>query len=487
MQLHELVAAVGSQLADVSRKPNILTYTPNENGQEQFHQSTSQGRLLVGSNRGGKTVAGSCESVWRLTGKHPYLKVHEPPVAGRVLTVDYDNGANLIIEPAISQWLPPSELINGSWEDSYNRRRHLLTLRNGSTLEIKTHQQELEALAGTARHFLWCDEEPPKAHFYESRTRLLDYNGVYYITMTPVEGMTWVYNELVEGQESNTIEVIDISVLDNKHISEEARDLLGKDLSEEDKSIRIEGKFVPKGGLVLKEFNRDRNVIKSGIPSHDWSWYISIDHGYNNPSGIYWHAVSPSGLVVTFFEHYRSQWTVKMHAERIKEVNKEMNKEPGLIIGDPSMSQRNAVTGTSILIEYRNNGVPVVQGKRDVASGIDRMNEYLRQRKWLITENCVNLLKEIRTYRWKTYQSSKVADQSNKREDPNKKDDHGVDSCRYLFSFMPDLRPMHLEEIKEEVNLSRTRTEPSRFPWRVDENLIDYSAKDPDLGWGEVI
>lgn len=484
MQLHQLVAAVGSQLANVSRKPNIHNYTPNANGQEQFHRSEAQGRLLVGSNRGGKTVAGSVESVWRLTGRHPYLRVHEPPVAGRVLTVDYDNGADQIIEPAISQWLPPSELRNGSWEDSYNRRRHLLTLRNGSTLEIKTHQQELEALAGTARHFLWCDEEPPKSHFYESRTRLLDYNGVFFITMTPIEGMTWVYNELVEGQESNTIEVIEISVLDNKHISEEARDLLGRDLSAEDRQIRLEGKFVPKGGLVLKEFNREKNVIKPGVPSKSWSWYISIDHGYNNPTGVYWHAVSPTGLIITFYEHYRAEWTVKMHAEKIKEVIKELGHSPAMIVGDPSMAQRSAVTGASILVEYRNNGVPVIPGKRDVEGGINKMNEYLRQKKWLITENCVNLLKEFRTYRWKTYQSSKVADQSNKREDPNKKDDHGVDSCRYLFSFMPDLRPLPIND--EKVNISRTRSDPKNFPWRIDENLVDYSSREPDLGWGEV-
>lgn len=485
MQLHELVAAIGSQLADVSRKPNVLTYSPNKNGQEQFHQSEAQGRLLVGSNRGGKTVAGSCETTWRLTGRHPFLKTHEPPVAGRVLTVDYDNGADQIIEPAISQWLPPSELRNGSWEDSYNRRRHLLTLRNGSTLEVKTHQQELEALAGTARHFLWCDEEPPKAHFYESITRLLDYNGVYFITMTPVEGMTWVYNELVERQGDNNVEVINISVLDNKHISEEARNLLGKDLSDEDKQIRIDGQFIPKGGLVLKEFSRENNVIRPGVPSKAWSWYLSIDHGYNNPSGIYWHAVSPSGLIITFYEHYRSQWTVKMHAGRIKEINKELGYSPAMTVGDPSMSQRSAVTGASILVEYRNEGVPVIPGKRDVAGGINKMNEYLRQKKWLITENCVNLLREIRTYRWKTYQSSKVADQSNKREDPNKKDDHGVDSCRYLFSFMPDLRPLPISD--EKVELSRTRTDPKNFPWRVDENLVNFSEKEPDVAYGEIL
>jgi len=483
MPLQDLVAAVAGGLANAARKPSVLNYIPNEHGQTQFHKSTSIGRLLVGSNRSGKSIAGCTETVFRLMGRHPYQRVPEPPVKGRVLTVNFDSGAKQIIEPLLQQWIPPSELKNGSWDDSYNKREHILRLRNGSELEIKSHDQSLDSMAGVPRHFLWCDKNPPQDIFKESRTRLLDYNGCYFITMTPVEGMTWIYDELVLKDENN-VELIEISILDNPHVSEEARDMLSKDLTPEERAIRIDGKFVPKGGLILKEFKYDKHVINSGLPALEWVWYGSIDHGYNNPTAIYWHAVTPLGIVITFKEHYRAGWTIKMHANKIHEINRILGKVPEFFVCDPSMSQRQPTTGVSLLHEYRDAGIPVVPGKKDVPARINRMNEYFRQDKWYITQECPNLIREFRTYSWKVYNSTKIADRSNKREEPNKKNDHGVDSCGYLFSFMPDLRPLSLELPHQKPKLSKTRTNPTEFPWTIDEGL--YRLPEPDLSYGEI-
>jgi len=63
-------------------------------------------------------------------------------------------------------------------EDSYSISNKVFTFRNGSTIEIKTHQQEVESFAGIPLHWCWFDEEPPKAIFNECRLRLIDYNVV---------------------------------------------------------------------------------------------------------------------------------------------------------------------------------------------------------------------------------------------------------------------------------------------------------------------
>lgn len=488
MNLHELVTAVATQLSDKAKKPDIFGYQPNPGGQIAFHQSEAVGRLLAGSNRSGKSVAGIVEDTWWLTGKHPYIKTPEPPVFGRIITVDFDYGADQIIEPMLAQWIPPSELINSSWQDSYNRNKHLLTLRNGSKLEIKAHGQALESFAGTPRHFLHVDEECPKNIFIESKARLIDYNGRYWITMTPVEGMTWVYADLVEGDTHN-IEVFEIKITDNPHITQEAIDTLASDLDAEERRIRIEGQFVPRGGLILREFDRGRHVIREGIPPRTWDWYVSIDHGYNNPTAIYWHGVSPNGDVVTFFEHYKAEWTVAQHVQRIHEINSKFGKLPALYIGDPSMSQRSAETGASILDIYRQLGINVMQAKKDVHGRIDKMNEYLQNDKWHITKNCPNLIKEIPKYRWKTYTSGKIADMNNRREEPQKKDDHGIDSCGYFFNLMPRLLASGKEKFLNRLpRVSKTVTDPEHFPWKVDSNIVNtVPEREPVVGWGEVL
>src|SRR3954470_3584819 len=110
---------LASGLHQAAKKPNVLSYNPNSPIHQRFHTSGKVGRLLRGGNRSGKSVAGVVESIWRATGRHPYQRTHDVPIRGRIVTVDKDAGIEQIIKPLLAQWTPPSELVNGSWEDSW--------------------------------------------------------------------------------------------------------------------------------------------------------------------------------------------------------------------------------------------------------------------------------------------------------------------------------------------------------------------------------
>lgn len=495
--LASLVQELAAGINNVAKKPNIYSYKPNPGAQTEFHKSISIGRLLIGSNRSGKTYGGVTEDCWWALGTHPYQKTPEPPTYGRIVTVDRDRGIDEIIIPKLRQFLPPSSLVNGSFDDSYSKSKKKLTLTNGSTIELMTHNQDLDSFAGTPRHWVHFDEEPPKAIYVESKARLLDYNGHWWITMTPVQGVTWVTTDIVE-EGSDNLAIFYIDIRDNPHISEDAIRALSKDLDSIEEDIRIKGKIVPRGGLVFKNFDYDTHVITSGRPALRWEWWRSIDAGLRNQTAIYWHAVTPDGIIVTFFEHYKSEWTVAQHATYMKQVDRELGKEPYLTVGDPAMSQRNQITGTSVMDEYRKLGIAVIPGKRNVDVGIDKMNEYLRQNKWYITANCVNLIKAIRKYGWKTHMSPRVADRTNEPEKPQKKDDHGPDSCRYFFSFMPSLNPdaeplpsVNPLAFQQRTGQSLTVINKADFPWRVDPGTFNVRPPEMqqkyELGFGEVL
>lgn len=501
MDIADILSSVASGLNSAAREPNMYGYKPNKGGQIEFHRSNAVGRLLAGDNRSGKSVAGAVETAWWLTGKHPYLATPPPPVKGRVVTVDFDYGADQIIVPKLKQWIPPSELKNGSWEDSYNKNKHLLTLANGSELEIKAHGQKLDSFAGVPRHFLWIDEECPRSIFIESKTRLIDYNGKFWLTMTPVEGITWVYDDLVEKDPIN-VKLFSIRITDNVHVDEQAIKTLEEDLDEEEKAIRLgrgkraggRGNFLPRGGLVFKEFDDNRHIIKPGLPPMDWAIWASVDAGYNNPTAWLWHAVSPFGLVITFMEHYQAEWTAAMHAEKYHEINKMIGRKPWLNVGDPSMGQRSAQTGHSLLTEYQMHGVFVKPGRKqkDLVE-IDRMNDYLKNDRWFITENCPNLRREIIKLPWKRYQSPKLTDLNNKREEPLDKDNHATDSAGYFFRFMPDLTAGTRRRVESPTLIrpnmpgtSATNGMDLRYPWRVDTQLRFSSVRETERGWGEV-
>ena len=451
LNLSELTETIKNGLVDQALRPNVYGYKPHAK-QFKFHTSEAHTRLYIGGNRSGKTVGGAVESVYWLMKQHPYrrLPLPEGPVRGRGVAVDFNYGVDMIMLPELSRWLPPSALKNGSWEDSYDKEHRTLTLANKSFMEFRSYDQDLEKFAGTSRHFTWYDEEPPKHIFNESQARLIDTNGYAWLTMTPVEGMSWVYGDLyVPGTEGKNpdISVIEIEMTENPHISKEASERYLSTLSPDERKARERGEFVSVGGRVFKEFSPSVHVVSAALPPKHWEWYLSLDHGFNNPTAVLWHAVSPQNTIFTFAEHYRSEMTVPEHSQIIHERNAAYGKQPDYWIGDPAINQRQGVTGTSIKQEYADRGIFLADGNNDVLSGVNRMVQYLRvdpelgYPRWLIAENCVNLIDEMRMLRWKTHTSRKAQFENNKQEQIHKKNDHACDSCRYFFSFMPDLTP----------------------------------------------
>jgi phage terminase large subunit-like protein len=453
------IGDVFSNFADnlklAATRPNIHGYVPHPK-QIKFHSANTKGRLYIGGNRSGKTTGGVIEDIWWLKREHPFLLRDMPdrPIRGRVVAPDFVNGIQKIILPEFARWLPPSYLKNGSWTDSYSVRDRTLTLENGSFVEFMSYEQELDSFAGTSRDFLHCDEEPPKAVFEENTARLIDTAGYWWMTMTPVEGMSWVYDLIYllgKNDPNSNITVIEVDMLENPHLSRQEAESYLAGLSPDDRLARGRGQFVQVGGLVFKDFDIEKHVIDPMIPPKDWEWYLSMDHGLANPSAFLWHAVSPQNQIITFAEHYEAEKTIEYHANKVHAMNATFGKSPDTYVADPAIRQINqAVTGTSVQMEYANLGLPFILGNNDVSVGVARMTQYLTERSggvpfWTITRNCPNLIREMQRLRWKKWASKKMAYDNNRHETIHKKDDHAPDSARYFISVRPDLTPLDIE------------------------------------------
>lgn len=447
----DMLAQLAEGIKSQARKPNIYGYQPHDK-QRTFHSSPAKIRLYIGGNRSGKTTAAVAEGIYYLKGEHPYKRTFEPPVYGRSIGVDFVRGVKSILIPQYQRWLPPSLLKGGSWTRSYDSESRTLTLANGSTLEFMSYEQDTDKFAGVPRHFTHYDEEPPKHIFNECQARLIDYNGDAFFSMTPVEGMTWVFDELFDkGSRTDPnarIFIVVADMTDNPFINEEGVHNFLAGLDEDERKRRESGEFVSLGGLVFKSFKPESHVVSFEMPPREWEWYASLDHGWNNPTAWLWHAVSPNDEVITFWEEYGSERTVAEWAEVFHERNKAFGKVPEIIVGDPAIKQTSAITGTSVLTEYGEHGVYIMPGINDVAIGINQMQDYLRvdQRTgrpfWRIADNCPHLIREMGRLRWATWAGRKAQYENNKQEKIHKKDDHAPDSARYFFTCLPDLKPL---------------------------------------------
>lgn len=438
--------------------PNIHGYKPHDK-QKEFHQAIDKSKLYLGGNRGGKTVGGCVEDIWWATGQHPYRDTPRPPIRGRVVAVDFEQGVDRIILPEITRWLPPSQLINGSWEDSYKKGSHTLTLSNGSFIEFMSYDQDIDKFAGTSRHFIHYDEEPPKSIFTECNARLVDTGGSYWLTMTPLLGMaSFIYDDIyLPGKIAGSgIKVVQVEMMDNPYISAIEAERFLSGLSADERKAREKGEFVQIGGLAFKIFRPDVHVIPADQFSYaplQWMQYASMDHGYNNPTSWHYTTTSPAGIAVTWDELYQNETTVPQWAQMLHERNREPGRRaPDVYVGDPAIKQRAGQTGMSIQAAYAQEGIPIVLGNNDQRLGVDKINDYLRIPQWFITDRCPNLIRQMTRTRWKTWANAKQRDSNDVIEQLHDYDKHATDDIRYLFAtVLPKVKADHSKPVRKDI------------------------------------
>lgn len=439
-------------------------------------------RLYIGGNRSGKTVGGIVEDLWWVTKTHPYIDIDAiwpEPIRGRVVTTNFKDGWEKIIRPEFVRWCPLTYLRGNSWSTAFDKETKTIhfadrphptikgRILRGGFIEIMSQDQDLDTFAGASRHFVHFDEECGEDQYKESMARLIDTGGCAWMTMTPVEGMTWTFDTIYEpGTDSDhaQIMVVEVDMFDNPFLADTERDNLIALYDGDDAEARIHGKFVRKGGLIYPDFSDNTeaenglcHVIEPFIPSKDYLWFTSMDHGLKNPTVFLWNAVNHEGRVFTFYEHYKGNWVISEHAKRVHEINRLLGREPDYYVGDPSIRNRQPNTGVSIFEEYVKYGIIIQHGDHlnDFRAGQERVSRYIRtvDREsdgsqvpyWQVTRNCTNLIWEIKRYRWRTFINRKSEANNNPPEQPVKKDDHACDALRYGFMSRVDLRQIRLE------------------------------------------
>lgn len=481
-----------TELEGPVRKGNRFTYKPYPK-QEEFHRSPCLGRYVAGANRAGKSDAEVMEAIWWCTNTHPYLERPESwghgAIRGRFVVVDLVKGVEDIILPKLKRWCATSDLVNGSFEDSWDNRTGIFTFKNGSTIQFLTHAMTLDKHGGVPLHFVFFDEIPPQNVFNENMMRLNDYKGFWVIAATAVGGMGWTYDKIWEPWENDDefktatgtkkirdfLFCIQLKQSDNPYLEADAdeRSLYTIAMDDAERQIREEGAFTAKSGFVFPVFKKSTHVLAEPLKYEDfrnWAWYSSVDFGWNNPTAWLWHAVAPDGRIYTFAESYGSKITTPEWAQRIHEREAGFGKQPEVRLGDPAGNQTQQNTGTSVISEYARRGIYIgTEGiPKDPMIGIEKMQQYFaiqnlsgwgRNRPtWMISPNCVNLIREIQRLRWASYESDKKAYEMNAKEEVHKKDDHAFDSAKYFATAMPDLRPL-IDETTEgnPIHLSFTQ------------------------------
>lgn len=281
-----------------------------------------------------------------------------------------------------------------------------------------------DSLVGAGVDLLVFDEcAKSKAIIWEKylRPTLSDTNGRALFITTP-EGTNWVSQLYNQGLSIDHPEWESFSFVSADNPLLTANDIAEakQTLTEETFAQEYLGKFVSFQGKVYKLFDITTHVT-SELPDKFDDVFIGADYGMTNPTALIVIGVK-GGRYYILDEVYRKD----MLLDDIKSELWRLKKE-----------WKFSVIYSEIKPEFTKdltlNGFRVINAKKDVAAGIEKVAQKMKFYKdgkplLLVNQTCRHTIHELDNYR---YHEKK--ENQNAKEEPVKWDDHACDAIRYAI------------------------------------------------------
>lgn len=413
-------------------------------------------RLFMAANRAGKTIAGAYESACHLTGLYPEWwtgRRFDHPTRGwaagktgqttrdtvqKELLGDYSNigtgtiPSDLIIDYKSRQGIP------GAIE--YVEVRHV----SGGTsiLGFKSFDQGVQSFIGTAKEFIWIDEECPKEVYDECYIRLMTTQGIIYTTFTPILGITPLIVDFdkeadhlggaervvpLNEEETHTLIqrkrkghkanrcIVQASWDDAPWLDDETKKRVLERTPENMKKARSQGIPAVGEGSVYKLDISEIVCEPFEIPAHYKRMY-AMDPGWNCTAALFMAIDPETDTAYIYAEYVGNQKEPTINADRIRSLNK--GWIPGVV--DPAGHVRTQDAGKKLITMYRALGLKLKEARNDVEIGIDMVYDRLSTGRLKIFRNLYDFRKEYAVYR---RINGHIV----------KEDDHLMDCMRYLI------------------------------------------------------
>lgn len=420
--------------------------------QVAFHKCQKRNRWVFGGNRSGKTECGAVECVYMARGIHPYRENRKDSVGWVVSLsgqVQRDVAQKKILHYLRRDWIEEVVMLSGRKDAPESGIIDFIRVKNifggVSVIGFKSCDQGREKFQGASLDYVWFDEEPPKDIYLECRMRVMDKKGDIFATMTPLKGLTFVYEEIYLNKKKDPeIWYEFMEWKDNPYLDSEEVDLMEGCMDERTLQSRRFGRFGASEGLVYPEFDESVHIIEPFEVPKEWQDNISIDPGLNNPLSAHWYAVDFDDNVYVIYEHYEAGKDIDYHAQALKDICARLGWKRdarGRVCAliDSASKQRTLSGVKSVAELFYERGILVNPDvEKDLFAGIAQVKSYLRRDNGLpniyIFNCCTQLIREIKGYFWGSGDA------------PRKADDHALDELRYYLMSRPKKLPPKREK-----------------------------------------
>lgn len=454
LELHQLRAEAArlKRLRELRESYGLNFYRPHWK-QHLFHICQAVGRYGRTGNRFGKSEMGIAEDIsWCMGGRpwyretfdildgegnvrehhvgrrdHPFITCGIPqrPVKGLLIVVDWDMAKRIFTNREGSYevfgklWrLLPTEAIgkvtNGGRGDRIEKveiKRPREFGGGSSTLSIDTIESYKHNKLGAESadwDFIHVDEPVPEGLYTAHARGLMDRNGSFWFTCTPLDQM-WINDMFTppnrrslddqpdgltfvpesESGKAGELYVITGSIYDNPHRSESGVANFESKLTREERECRLYGRPLAMAGMVYKEFIYDLHVLPGPNPPIGWSDFhlppadytirVAWDvHGVRVGQMVLFAATAPDGTVF-IYDEIAGEPGIQATAKRVKEKTAGRNVAAWII--DPRALIVNPVTETADVIDaIMEEELYFEPGSKDLTVGISAVKDKLLER-----------------------------------------------------------------------------------------------------------
>jgi len=234
------------------------------------------------------------------------------------------------------------------------------------------------------------------------------------------------------------------------------------------------GEWASYEGLVYPAFNESTHIM-SHHSMHNYYKQLQIktngltqiegyDYGLAVPFCYIMGFCDDKGNVFLLDGAYEKELPLEDHLNMIKEIREQYQVDPSnMILSDPDIFRRKSVgkklVGKSIADMFLEEGIMCIRGNNDIANGIVKVNQYLVPQRnhqnpvtglWeapylYVSDKLEWWISEISDYYW---QKNPTGEQIDK---PIDKDDHAMDTTKYMLSNRPNVSKLIVAKNPKEV------------------------------------
>ena len=405
--------------------------------------ATYSQRAIVGANRVGKSETCHYELACHLTGLYPDWwegKVFDKPISVLCLGVTHDSTRDVSQFKLLGHrynegtGLVPKDCIDfdkiTTKPGTPNARadafiKHLTDGKEDglSKIQFKSYTSGYEVFMGTEFDIILMDEEPPPEIFGEALMRTATTKGIIICCFTPLNGISDIFLSFVpdlkvpENGRVSKYKFTQVIGWDDlpPHLGTEEMEAIKASTLPHQVAARTTGIPAVGAGAVYQVPLDDFIVKPFEIPP-SWPRAYGMDVGWNRTAAI-WGAQDPGTKIWYMYrEYYKGHAEPIVHAYGIKEAGEWI---AGAI--DPASKGRSQVDGRSLIEEYRNLGLTLIEADNTVEGGILHCYQALAVGQVKVFETLTNFQDEIRLYR--RNQNGMIL----------KKQDHLMDAWRYFM------------------------------------------------------